>query len=39
MATWCLLTKQSPDTYRSCSLLERRAFLRQAKRLKLIKGG
>jgi hypothetical protein len=26
-AAWCLLTKQSPDTYMKLSALEREAFL------------
>lgn len=27
MAAWCLATGQSPDTYRSLSVLERHAFI------------
>jgi hypothetical protein len=37
MASWCLITHLSPDVYRSCSRLEREAFIRQAKRMKLVK--
>lgn len=27
MAAWCLVTRQSPDTYRSLTVLERQAFI------------
>lgn len=37
MASWCLITKQTPDAYLSCTHVEREAFLRQAKRLKIAK--
>lgn len=37
MATWCIATRQTPETYRGLSYVEREAFLQEAKRMGLIK--
>ena len=34
MAAWCLLTRQAPDVYLQLTLLEREAFVVEAKGLR-----
>lgn len=34
MATWCVLTRQSPETYRSLNRLEREVFVIEAMKLR-----
>lgn len=34
MASWCLLTRQTPELYLQLSLLERNAFTDEARQLK-----